>query len=135
MKTLTTEERYQVEFEVKQMLHASRDAMRNRFDPEEPVGRYDNYDPKRTPYSCFDSWYGEAFGIMRGLKALGYGYFGPINTDEPGQKGINLKRWFSDISAQVLADEGWKLDGTGNGECAYCLDRYGKDDSRRRPGY
>jgi hypothetical protein len=117
-----------IEAEVKMMLHAHRDCLRNKF-----VGKHvlDASDPKTISFDCRDGYYGESFGIMRGLEVLGYGYFGSVNLDGTKEKGTipihNLKWWFSEIERKVLREENWK----GSGECDYCLVHYGKDDAGR----
>ena len=44
-----------------------------------------------NPYFC------EAFGVLQGLECLGYGYFGPDNSDAKG----NLKFWFNSLKQEV----------------------------------
>lgn len=113
-----------VEGEVKALLHTSRDTMRIRGE----------YDTKSVRFSCRDGYYGEAFGIMRGLNILGYGYFGSSNL--PGtsdqEKGTqdhqNLKWWFAELENEVLKEEGYGTDNI----CEYCYDRYGHDTARPR---
>jgi hypothetical protein len=51
-----------VEGEIKAILHACRDCLRNQ-------GRLDT---SKVSFSANDGYYGEAFGIMRGLQILGY---------------------------------------------------------------
>lgn len=70
------------------MLLASRDCYVNQ---KREVFRFDT--------SC--GYYGEAFGILRGLKLCGYGYFGATNTPTEIQ---NFRWWFSELS-QVALDE------------------------------
>jgi hypothetical protein len=108
-----------IEAEVKAVLHDSRDALRNRRE-----------DTTKLPWNANDSWYAEAFGVMRGLALLHYGYTGgPVNLDglrhgkgatQPQQ---NLKWWFEQLTDEVLAEEGFGKDN----KCAYCLKRFGKD--------
>jgi hypothetical protein len=107
-----------VEAEIKALLHASRDCLRNR-----------NVDTRETRFHCTDGYYCEAFGIMRGLAILGYGYFGPVNLDavedrSGDQPEQNFRWWFCMIEDSVLSEEGYYSDG----HCPYCFGNYGKDD-------
>lgn len=102
-----------IEAEVKTMLHAHRDCLRNM-----------GVDTAKVQFDARDGHYGEAFGVMRALVALGYGHFGDDNIDEPG----NVKFWFRELEKQVLVEEGFG----GDGRCAWCLERYGKDDASMR---
>lgn len=122
--------------EVKALLHAGRDCLRNQ-------GR----DTSKIAFDATDGYYGEAFGIMRALQIQGYGYFGSDNLDahresmngygpknEDGkyltnitQPHQNLKWWFSVLTREVLNEEGYRLEGDGHGRCEYCLDKYNKD--------
>ncbi len=61
-----------------------------------------------NPYYC------EAFGVMRGVQLMGYGYWGP-DHGRPDQMVIdNLKWWFHRIEEQVETElanvlgEGWE---------------------------
>ncbi len=114
-RVLSPRQKLRIELEVKMMLHAHRDCLRNR-------GR----DTTKISFDINDGYYGEAFGIMRALAVLGYGNtFGAINVDKPG----NLKFWFTKLCDQVLAEENFG----GNNECDHCLERYRKDGVRTRP--
>ena len=109
---LTKQQIQTVEAEVKMLLHAARDAMRNR-----------GIDTTQTAFVANEGFYGEAFGIMRGLQAIGFGDLdGSINTP---QKRENLRWWFADLESQVLEEEHFG----GSGKCQYCFHRYGKDDA------
>lgn len=95
-----------VEREVKMMLHAHRDCLRNK-----------GVDTTKVRFDCRDGYYGEAFGIMRGLNLMGFGYFGSSNLDatnphENGGGGVgntqpehNLK-WWKDYVVQLLERDG-----------------------------
>lgn len=109
---LTEQHIQAIEAEVKMMLHASRDAMRNRGE-----------DTLKYRFDCRDGYYGEAFGIMRTLAVLGYGRIdGAVNTPEDR---TNLKWWFGELEREVLKEENFE----GSRKCAHCMERYGKDDS------
>ena len=78
---------------------------------------------------------------MRGLKVLGYGYFGSDNLDafEEGTSGEharyhNLKWWFTQLCDEVLKEENFSYDSKKNttNECEHCYWKYGKDAKRRK---
>lgn len=125
-QTLTEEQRFDIVADVKIMLHASRDCLRNRWDWNDS-GRRER-DPSKVSFVVADGYYGEAFGMMRALVALGYGYFGPDNCDDQGRAGINVKRWFSELCEEVLKEENFG----GSNECDYCREKYGKDGAGRK---
>jgi hypothetical protein len=82
LKVLTPTQKKDIEAEVKMMLHAHRDTLRNLYRPKNFDGTVNEkcgYNPKKVSFSCNEGYYGEAFGIMRGLQVMGYGYFGPDN--------------------------------------------------------
>lgn len=113
LKVLPDAMREKLANEIKMMLHACRDCLRNR-----------GVDTKRVPFSVNDGYYGEAFGIIRGLSVMGYGTCsGPVNKDVPG----NLRFWFHNLEREVLAEENFD----GNHECDHCLERYRKDTAGR----
>jgi len=101
-----------IEAEVKMMLHASRDTMRNR-----------GADTTKYRFDCRCGFYGEAFGILRGLAALGFGRLDQANNRPEGRE--NLKWWMSELEDQVLKEENYE----GTGVCEHCRKRYGKDDA------
>lgn len=107
-----------VEGEVKAMLHCHRDTLRN-------TGK----NTLKVTFDVREGFQGEAFGIMRGLNILGYGFFGSDNLDATHdghpQPYTNLKWWFSKLEHEVLEEEGY-YDKTHR--CKYCLERYKKDD-------
>lgn len=106
-----------VEGEIKSLLHAHRDTLRNLKD-----------DTTKLSFRCNEGFYGEAFGIMRGLSILGFGYFGSCNLDgiKEGheQKEQNLKWWFNELEHQVLEEEGFY---NKTHRCEHCLAKYHKD--------
>ncbi len=58
-------------------------------------------------FSIIETSYCEAFGVMQGLAALGYGYFGTIYLDtiaenKSDQDINNLNYWFFKIRDEVL---------------------------------
>lgn len=113
-KILSSDMRSKVAAEVKMMLHASRDCMRNQ-----------GKDTLNVSYNINDGYYGEAFGVMRGLSVLEYGDIrGPLNKNDPH----NLRFWFAELEREVLEEENFQ----GNHECDYCLERFCKDDVRRK---
>ena len=118
--------------EAKALLHAHRDCLRN-------LGK----DTAKIAFDVRDGYYGEAFGLMRALQILGYGYFGSSNLDahresmsgygpknEDGkyltnitQPHQNLRWWFGVLEREVLNEEGFDKDN----RCEYCLGKYRKD--------
>lgn len=113
-KELTNKQIKAIESEVKMMLHAHRDCLRNRC-----------VDTTKIRFNVSEGYYGEAFGIMRALAVLGYGYInGAVNTP---QNRHNLRWWLSEIEDEALREEGYG----GDNKCDYCLERYGKDHSRK----
>lgn len=108
--------------ECKMLLHAHRDTLRNQ-----------GVDTTKLTWKISEGYYCEAFGIMRGLAILNFGYFGPDNLDavRDGKSTVrehNLKWWFAHLCDIVLQEEGWHEDN----QCDWCLDRYGKDAVRSR---
>lgn len=118
--------------EVKALLHACRDCLRNQ-------GKLDT---SKITFAAYDGYYGEAFGMMRTLQIQGYGYFGSDNLNglrESEGSGAradgkyitnvtqavqNLKWWFSRLSNEVLIEEGY---ADKSHRCEYCLEKYKKD--------
>jgi len=115
--------------EIKMLLHASRDCLRNKYNSD-PIH---NRDPRTFAFNAGDGYYGEAFGIIRALSVLGYGdYHGAVNTPE---ERINLQWWFDQIQKEVLKEENYPgMGGNDSHECDWCLVHYGKDSAgRERP--
>jgi hypothetical protein len=109
-----------VETQIKSLLHASRDCLRNR-----------GYDTTKTTFSVNDGYYGEAFGIMRCLELLNYGYFGPDNLpDSEESPKKNLKWWFHCLTREVLKEENFDR----SNKCDHCLEKWGKDGAGRIRG-
>ena len=117
MEKLTDKQKLKIEEEVKMMLHASRDCLRNQ-----------NIDTRKISFHANDGYFGEAFGIMRTLNILNYGYFGSSNLDAIKERRgdldyQNLKWWFSQLEYKVLEEEGFQTDNI----CNHCRKKYGKD--------
>ena len=112
-----------VEATVKAMLHASRDCLRNQ-----------EVDTTQIHFDCRDGYYGEAFGIFRGLEILGYGYLsGPVNIGGKSDRGTeqdegNFAWWFSNLQDEVLVEENHDTDG----HCGHCYEKYHKDNRSLR---
>lgn len=115
MKTLKPDERTRVVAEIKMLLHAARDCARTIFSIDTTKQRFD----------VTDGYYGEAFGILRGLSLLGYGSFGPVNTPE---EESNFSWWMARLEDEVLAEENFG----GTNQCDHCLQKYHKDGAGRR---
>lgn len=118
MKTLKPDEREAVVNEVKLLLHAARDCARTIC----------SIDTTQTRFDVTDGYYGEAFGILRGLSLLGYGSFGPVNTPE---EESNFSWWMARLEDEVLAEENFG----GSNECNHCLEKYRKDGAGRERPY
>ena len=107
--------------EMRSLLHASRDCLRNQFNS----GMNQHaFDPSKTPWTVNDGYYGEAFGMLRSLVAMGYAYYGANNT--PAERE-NAQWLFSEVCNNVLQEENFD----GSGECDHCLEKWGKDDAGR----
>lgn len=125
-RRLSEKLRREIGAEIKMMLHCSRDTLRNQ-----------GVDTTKVPWDVTEGFYGEAFGVMRGLEVLNYGYFGPDNlsaTEDDAsdpEPRHNLKWWFSQLSNEVLQEEGWK----GDNQCDWCLEKYGKDAMRSQSSF
>lgn len=107
---------YRIEREVKMLLHASRDCMRTQ-----------GMDTTKIRFHAMDSYYAEAFGVMRGLVLMGCGYFGSSNLNavvEGNSKDpkANLRWWFCELETEVLEEEHFG----GDNICQHCLEKYGK---------
>lgn len=109
----------QVAGTVKALLHAAWDAMRNRGEDARNL-----YIGPTDPYYC------EAFGVMRAMHLMGYGYFGSSNLSglEERNAGVqpeqNLSWWFDQLQYEVREEEGFE---DRSYRCEYCLERYKKD--------
>jgi hypothetical protein len=103
--------------EVKLLLHAHRDCLRNRGE-----------NTLKITFKVTDGYYGEAFGIIRGLELLGYGKIDAVIRDglQEGydQKEQSLGWWFNNLEREVLEEEGFNK----HLRCDWCKARYGKDD-------
>lgn len=113
-----------VEAEIKAILHASRDCLRNQ-----------GKDTVQIAWDVNNGYHGEAFGILRALHIMGYGYFGSSNLDafkdhpptiyNVTQEQQNLKWWIARLEQEVLEEEGFH----GDHHCAHCMEKYKKDDA------
>lgn len=92
------------------MLAAHRDCLWTQYWDQPDHQRH----PNKIQFDCSDGYYGEFFGIFRGLKIAGYGYFGPCNLNAVEERMSdtpehNLKWWVSQIEAQYKAELGdWR---------------------------
>ena len=142
-KKLTEKQVLEIAKDVKSLLHASRDCMRNVynglerkvFDPrkDDRITDFEDHiknqkclnDTRRVTFRVNDGYYGEAFGMMRTLHLLGYGeLFGQYNAHD----FFNLSWWFSTLKEQVLEEEGFR---NGTHQCDHCLKQWGKDSAGR----
>lgn len=125
MKILNDDLLSKIKSEIKGLLHASRDCMRNRGE-----------DTITTEFSSINCYYSEALGILRGLMLLNFGYFGSSNLDAITEykrgltrkkamcKEQNFKWFFEKLKVEVLQEENFYSDH----RCKYCLKTYGQDD-------
>jgi hypothetical protein len=126
-KTLTEELRAKIANEVKLMIFAHRDCLWNRF-----TAGLDDIDPRKVPLDTRDGYYGEAFGILRGLFLVGYGYFGSSNLDGTEElKGgnvpeHNLKWWMMELEQAALDEDGFADHTTSAEKTKGLLDKYRK---------
>ncbi len=97
--------------EIRMILHAGRDCLRNQ-----------GMDTSIVRFS--DGYYGEALGIMRALTILGHGYMGSINVETPE---LNVRFWLEKLENEVLDEENFG----GSNECDFCVERWGKDGAGR----
>ena len=116
-----------MEREVKLMLAAHRNVLWNRH-----LGDDGRVNPAEFQMVVNEGYYGEAFGVMRGLNALGYGYFGSDNMDafEEGRSNSphdNLKWWFQQIVTQYLSEEGFHDKTCSIMKTTALLQRYRKE--------
>ena len=116
-KKLSTKQEEDIAEEIKSILHAGRDCLRNR-----------DRDTTKISFDVMDVYYGEAFGLFRGLVVLGYGEFGSDNIPHSTYHRWNLKWWFAELRSEVLKEENF----SGSNECDYCLKKFGKDGAGRR---
>src|SRR5579863_8418339 len=98
-RTLTLAEKAKVASEIKMLLHAHRDCLRN-------LAR----DTKQITFDVRDGYYGEAFGILRALVMFGYMEYGGVNT------GGTAQGWMAELQQEVLEEEGFG----GSGKCDFC---------------
>jgi hypothetical protein len=125
-KRLSKKHKEKIAIEVKMMIAAHRDCLWSRWDT---CAHPQAVDP--TVWQCVvnEGYYGEAFGVMRALVALGYGYFGPDHTDAvmDGRSVVsehNLKWWFNQLLKEYLDEEGF-FDKSGSAEkCHILLNKY-----------
>lgn len=116
-KKLSPTQELNVEHEIRMLLHAGRDCMRNQ-----------KRDTTLITFDVNNPYYGEAFGIMRALALLGYGKLDSATRPDPDYEKWNLRWWLDQIQQAVLREEGFG----GTNQCDYCFLTYGKDALRSR---
>lgn len=101
--------------EIKMLLHAQRDAMRN-------LGE----DTTKVKWCCAahacGTYDAETFGILRALKVMGMGEIHPTLHET-----TSLDTWREELRCEVLEEEHFG----GSNECDFCLDHWGKDGAGR----
>ena len=129
-KRLTPKMKDSVESEVKLMLAAHRGYLWGRH-----LGGDEKINPTKIEVAVNEGYYGEAFGVMRGANALGFGYFGSDNLDavEEGRSNFphdNLKWWFKQILRRYLGEEGYYNQTCSSERTNMLLKRY-RDEVRK----
>lgn len=119
LKTITLKLKEKIECQVLLMLASHRDCLWNKFilRKNHPDRRCcDSINPNQFTFDSGEGYYGEAFGIMRGLVILGYGYFGSDNMDgieesksvfnrhKAFQPEQNMKWWFRQLQNRILKE-------------------------------
>ena len=128
-KKLNPAQKEAIANEVKLMIAAHRDMLWTRWEMKWPDPPEKAIDPRKYQLCANDGYYGEAFGIMRGLCALGYGYFGSDNLDaiQDNRSDFphhNLKWWFNQLMKEYLLEEGWYDKTCTQERCIRLLNRY-----------
>lgn len=114
--------------EIKLMLAAHRDALWARWNG---CTHPQAIDPSVWQLVCNEGYYGEAFGVIRGLAITGYGYIGS-DTSHAVQEGNsdipehNLKWWFNQVVHEYLEEEGFFNKTCNAGVCTELLEKYRK---------
>lgn len=125
-KKLSDKQKKSIGHEVKLMLAAHRDSL---WKDWVTCATPQTVDPNQWELVVNEGFYGEAFGIMRGLIALGFGYFGRSNLDaiQEGRSDIpehNLKWWFHRIVQEYLDEEGFYNKSCSPEQCSQLLNKY-----------
>lgn len=105
-----------IEEQVKDLLHASRDCLRNQ-----------GQNTSKITFNYRNDYYAEAAGILRCLKILGYGYIALGGQPDKNIPKRNIVWWFDYLQKQVLKEENF---GKSN-ECNFCVRAWGKDGAGR----
>jgi len=84
---LPEDKRKELGEEIKLMLRANREMLVRRGDAT------------KYRFDARDGYYGEAFGILRALKILGFGKFGAVNVEG------TLQYWFAQLEDEVIQEE------------------------------
>jgi len=106
-----------LEVEIKRILHAQRDCMRNR---QENTTVYKWC--CSTQHAC-GTYYAETFGILRALQVMEMG-----TISKSIHHSDDLSTWREGLMDEVLKEENFG----GSNECDYCLTTWGKDGAGRK---
>jgi hypothetical protein len=125
-KELSSRHKTAIINQIKLMLAAHRNYVWNRwsnYDDANPI------DPVIHSVICNEGYYGEAFGIMRGLREVGYGYFGTtdksaVEEDKSYTPEHNLRWWFHTLQREYLVEEGFFNYTCSAKKCSELLDKY-----------
>lgn len=125
-KSIPDKTRFRVICEVKMMLASHRDCLWSRW---ETAASPQTFDPSKVSIVTNDGYYGEAFGIMRGLAAMGAGFMGPDTMDavelsRSDTPEHNLKWWFRKIQNEYLDEEGFFDKTCSPQKCHTLLEKY-----------
>lgn len=119
---------------VKLMMAAHRDCLWTRW---EGATHPKAIDPTKYQLLCNEGFYGEAFGIMRGLALAGYGYLGSDNLSAVDEQTStipehNLKWWFQQLCKEYLTEEGFFDQSCTQQKAIDLLEKYRQLTRRKR---
>lgn len=125
-KKLSAKNQTAISNEVKLMFAAHRDCLWTRW---QECSHSQAVDPAKCQSVCNEGYYGEAFGVIRGLVALDYGYFGSDTQDAVQEcrseiPNHNLKWWFNRLCREYLDEEGFFDQSCTAEKCKELLDKY-----------
>ena len=115
-----------VQIQIKLMMAAHRDSLWNQW---ETCSHPRAVDPTKIQLICNEGYYGEAFGIVRALAALGFGYFGSdtqnaLEESKSDMPETNLKWFFNKTVREYLDEEGFFDKSCTAEKCRNLLSKY-----------
>lgn len=113
-KVLKEKEKLSFVHEAKLLIFAHRDCLWSRFR-----AGLSKYDPAKIDIDCMDAYYAEAFGMIRSLRLLGYGYLGSnsSNAVQESRSSVpehNLRWWLDSLVEECLIEDGFSIDRSEN---------------------